>query len=75
MIHDATWFFELDSARFKKVILKAAGDKTTISVLIYDDLGMALTETETTLDLGDAFGCDVTTTGVSFTAKGQRFDF
>ncbi len=44
MISNATWFFELDRDRFKKVVLKTWDGKTSISVLIHDDLGMAISE-------------------------------
>jgi hypothetical protein len=75
MINDASWFFELDPARFKKVTLKTSGGEATISVLVYDDLGMAISETEETLNLSDGFRCDTRRSGVSFTVKGKRFHF
>lgn len=75
MISDATWFFELDGDRCKKVLLKGLGSKTTITVLIYDDLGLALSETETVLEIGDNFKCETTSSGVSFVVKGKRYHF
>jgi hypothetical protein len=75
LISEAIWFFELDRERFKKVSLSASSGKTTISVLIYDDMGMAIAETHHVLDLGDRFSCDTTPAGVSFRVKGRTFDF
>lgn len=75
MISDATWFFTLDRDRFKKVLLKASGGRTTISVLIHDDLGMALSETETVLEIGDNFNCETTSSGVTFIVKGKLHHF
>ncbi len=75
MISNATWFFELDRDRFKKVVLKTWDGKTSISVLIHDDLGMAISETETVIDIGDNFTCETTSSGVTFIVKGKRHHF
>lgn len=75
MLSEAKWFFELGNDRFKMVSLKRTEEKTLVSVVVYDDLGVEVSRKEDQLELKAPFVCRTFTAEVAFEIDGLTYRY
>jgi hypothetical protein len=75
MLSEAKWFFELGKDRYKMVSVRRAEDATSISVVVYDDLGIEVSQYEKQIHLQAPFTCTTSAAEVSFESGGRIYRF